>query len=68
MTIYRTEYDGYYVVRDRKGRIVAYEGYALCPRMIQKMIDNGEVITKDCFYYELISYGMCMDCTKGVKS
>ena len=58
MAIYRTEYDGYYVVRDSKGKTIAYEGYALCPRRIQKMIDNGKAITKDCFYYELISYGL----------
>ena len=53
MRVYRTECDGYYVVIDAKGRVSAYEGYALCPRKIKKMIDNGEFESKECFFYSV---------------
>ncbi len=57
MKVIETTYDGYFITNNGRGKINAYEGYALCPKRIQKMIDEGNYEKIDCFYHEAISYG-----------
>lgn len=57
MKVFHTTYDGWYITKDAKGKIKAYEGYALCPTSVQKIIDKTKVTTLDCFAREAITYG-----------
>ena len=56
MKVIKTKYDGF-IVTEEKGKVKAYEGYALCPKKIQKEIDNGNYKEVDCFWTEAVEYG-----------
>ena len=57
--VYKTTYDGFYIVKKPSGKYYAYEGLGLCPKKLQADIKNGkcEVNEIDYSYYEAISYG-----------
>ena len=57
MTVVKTTYDGFFITKTKNGKIAAYEGFALCPKRIQTMINKGEYKTINCFYMDAISYG-----------
>ena len=54
--VIKTKYDGFYVA-NIDGKIKSFEGYALCPKKVQKEIDNGNYKEIDCFWMEAIQYG-----------
>ena len=56
MTIYKTNYDSHIITVTDKGRIHDYEGYALCPKKVQKLIDAGKYTKVDYFAHEFIAY------------
>ena len=56
MKITETKYDGYFIVNEN-GKLKAYEGYGLCPKKVQKEIDNGNYKTIDCSFMEALQYG-----------
>lgn len=57
LKVIKTNYDGYIVTKNEKGKICAYEGYDLCPIKVQKILDKGEYGTIDSFAREAIEYG-----------
>ncbi len=57
MEIFKTIYDGFFIAKNKNGKIFAYEGYNLCPKNVQKQIDNGNFTELDCTYMDAVSYG-----------
>jgi len=57
--VYKSTYDGFYVVRKANGKYYAYEGLALCPQKLQSNIINGKYEVKEfnLFHDEAITYG-----------
>lgn len=54
----RTTYDSFILVK-RAGDPISYsyEGYALCPKDVQKYIDTHEIQEIDAFWMDAVSYG-----------
>ena len=55
MTIYKTNYDGFFIVKEN-GSYSTYEGYNLCPKNVQNMIDAGNYTSIDSTWLEAIQY------------
>ena len=54
----RTSYDGFILVKRCGDDVIySYEGYALCPKDVQKYIDTHEIREINAFYMEAVSYG-----------
>ena len=56
MKVIKTTYDGFYVTEE-KGNVKAFEGYALCPKKVQKEIDKNNFKEVNCFWLEAVQYG-----------
>ena len=57
MKIYKTKYDGYYIVVNEKNKVFVYEGLALMPPRFKKMIPEINVTELNCTHREAIQYG-----------
>ena len=57
MKIIKTKYDGFYVTEE-SGKIKVFEGYALCPKKVQKEIDKGNFKEMKYFWREVVEYGL----------
>ena len=57
--VYRSTYDGFYVVKESNGMYYTYEGLALCPVKLQEDIKSGKCEVKEfnLFHDEAIAYG-----------
>lgn len=55
--VVRTKYDGFYIAV-KNNKVSSYEGFALCPKDVQKYIETNEIKELDCFWMEAIQYGM----------
>ena len=57
--VYKTTYDGFYVVKKPNGKYYAYEGLGLCPKKLRSDLKKGRCEIKEinAFHYEAISYG-----------
>ena len=56
MKVIKTTYDGFYVVEEN-GKVKSYEGYALCPKKVQKEIDKNDFKEVGCTWLEAVQYG-----------
>lgn len=58
MNVYRTEYDHHIITKDTKGNLCCYEGYSLCLKKVQKMIDNNDFTEiEGCTSHDAIAFG-----------
>lgn len=54
----KTSCDGFYLVeRTGDNMVYSYEGYALCPKDVQKYIDNNKIKEIYAFWMEAVMYG-----------
>lgn len=47
--VYKSRYDGFFSVLEEDGSVSQYEGKDLCPKNIQRLIEDGNYKVLDCF-------------------